>query len=238
VALIEVALLWTGFVSYVRGKTVCSARRIAAASVFKITPIAFLGLLLVGPAPGKKKALAVVVGVALLAALLLISWPLTVEWVRALPRYLAFERPTGEINPSALGILDGILGDRHRAWALPMFCLYACVIVLAATPAIRRLRKTGSPEEWVMVAITLWTLLLPRVMIYSYVLMIVPALFVVRYAISIPWARSVGYALLMAQGLVRLLPGPPPAALAEGPFMLSLAVFAVLVTRAPVRSVG
>jgi len=238
VALVEVALLWTGFLSYVRGKTVCSARRIAGASVFKITPVAFLGLLLVGPAPAKKKALAIVVGVGLLAALLLISWPLTVEWVRALPRYLALERPTGEINPSALGFLDGILGDRYRAWALPLFGLYACVIALAATPAIRRLSKNGSPEEWVMVAITLWALLSPRVMIYSYVLMVVPALFVVRYAISIPWARAVGYALLMAQGLVRLLPGPPPAALADGPFILTLAVFAVLVARAPVRTGG
>ena len=30
-------------------------------------------------------------GVALLAALLAVSWPWTVEWVTALPRYLALE---------------------------------------------------------------------------------------------------------------------------------------------------
>jgi hypothetical protein len=231
VALVEAFLLWAGFLSYVRGRTVCSARRIAAASAFKITPIAFLGLLLVGSSSGKKKALAVVVGVALLVALLAVSWPLTVEWVRALPRSVALERPTGEINPSALGILDGVLGDRHRVWALLLFGLYACVIVLVAAPGIRRLRKAGSPEEWVVMAITLWTLLSPRMMIYSYLLMVVPALSVVRHAISIPWARALGYFLLMVQGLVRLLPGPPPAVLAEGPFILTVAVFAVLVAR-------
>ena len=231
VAMVEAFLLWAGFQSYVRGRTVCSARRIASASVFKILPIAFLGLLLTGHAPRKKKAIAILVGIALLGGLLAVSWPMTVEWARALPHYFAGQRPTGEINPSALGILDGALGDRRRAWALPLFGLYACVIALIATPAIRRLRKTGSPEEWVMVGITLWTLLSPRVMIYSYVLMVVPALFVVRHAISVSWARSMGYLLLMAQGLVRLLPGPPPVFLAEGPFILTLAVFAVLVAR-------
>jgi len=73
-------------------------------------------------------------------------------------------------------------------------------------------------------------------MIYSYMLMVVPALSVVRHAISIPWARVLGYFLLMAQGLVRLLPGPPPTVLAAGPFILTVAVFAVLVAR--IRSAG
>jgi hypothetical protein len=231
VATVETFLLWTGVLSYVRGKTVCSARRIAAASAFKIAPIAFLGMLLVGSASRKKKALAIGVGVALLAALLAVSWPITVEWARAFPRAIAAARPTGEINPSALGILDGILGERHRALALPLFGLYALIITLAATPAIRKLRKMGCSEEWVMLAITLWILLSPRVMIYSYLLMAAPALFVVRNAISGPGARALGYFLLMAQGLVRLLPGQPPAALAEGPFILTIVVFAILVAR-------
>ncbi len=231
VAMVEAFLLWAGFLSYMRGKPVCSARRIAGASIFKIAPIAFLGLLLVGPSPRKKKAFAILLGVAMLAAGLAVSWPLTVEWARALPRYFAGVRPTGEVNPSALGILDGILGDGYRAWALPLFGVYACVVALVAIPAIWKLRKTGTPEEWVMVGITLWVLLSPRVMIYSHMLMVVPALFAVRHAISIPWARTLGYFLLMAQGLVRLLPGRPPTALAEGPFILSLAVFAVLLAR-------
>jgi glycosyl transferase family 87 len=231
VAMVEAFLLWAGFLSYVRGKTVCSARRIAGASIFKIAPIAFLGVLLVGRGPRKTKAFAILLGVAMLAAALAVSWPLTVEWARALPGHFAGERPTGEINPSALGILDGILGDRYRAWALPLFGVYACVVALVAIPAIRKVSKSDSPEDRVMVGITLWVLLSPRVMIYSYMLMVVPALFVVRYAISIPWARTLGYVLLMAQGLVRLLPGRPPAALAEGPFILGLAVFAALVAR-------
>jgi hypothetical protein len=231
VAIVEAFLLWVGFLSYVRARTLRSACFIAAASVFKVLPVAFLGLLLVGPSTAKKKVLAVLLGIALLAALFLLTWPLTVEWARALAHTLAVERPTGEVNPSALGVIDGILGEKRRAWALPLFGLYACVIALAALPALRRLRETGSPEDWVIVAITLWTLLSPRVMIYSYVLMVVPALLVVRYAISIPWARSLGYFLFMGQGLVRLLPGRPPEVLAEGPFILSLAVFAVLVVR-------
>jgi hypothetical protein len=236
VAIVEALLLWAGFSSYIRARTVRSACFIAAASVFKIAPIAFLGLLLLGPSTRKKNVLAVVIGVALLALLLVASWPLTVEWARALARSLATEWPTGEVNPSALGILDGILGDTHRALALPLFALYACIIALAAVPMIRRLRKTGSRGDWVIVAITLWTLLSPRMMIYSYILMVVPALFVIRSAITSPWTRGFAYMLLMIQGLVRLLPGRPPTVLAEGPFLLTVLVFALLVAR--VTSVG
>jgi len=171
------------------------------------------------------------VGIALLAGLLIASWPLTVKWVATLARSLASDRQTGEVNPSALGILDGILGVKHRALALSLFVLYDCAVALAAFPLIRRLSQRGSPEEWVMVAITLWILLSPRVMIYSYVLMIVPALFVLRHGIAGPLARALGYVLLMVQGLIRLLPGRPPAALAEGPFLLTLAIFALLLAR-------
>jgi hypothetical protein len=231
VAIVEALFLWAGFSAYVRARTTRSALFIAAASVFKITPIAYLGLLLLGPSRTKRKVLAVASGLVLLAALLAISWPLTVEWARALQRSIAFERPIGEVNPSALGIIDGVLGDRHRVLALPLFALYACVIALAAYPMVRRLRRVGSREDWVIMAVILWTLLSPRVMIYSYVIMVVPALFVIQTAISTPLTRTLGYLLLMIQGLVRLLPGRPPAALAEGPFVLTVAVFVLLVAR-------
>jgi len=236
VAIVEALLLWTGFLFYVRGRILRSACFIPAASVFKIMPIAFLGLLLVGPSATRKRVLAVVWGVALLAGLLLAGWPLTMRWAVILAHSIVGERQKGEVNPSALGILDGVLGDKHQALALTLFGLYACAIVLAAYPMLRRLRQRGSPEEWVIVAITLWILLAPRVMIYSYVLMIVPALFAVRHAITSPRMQALSYLVLMTQGLVRLLPGRPPAALAEGPFLLTLAVFALLIAR--IGSVG
>jgi len=231
VAIVEALLLWAGFLSYVRGRALRSACFISAASVFKIAPVAFLGLLVVVPSPARKRVLAVILGVTLLAALLAAGGPLTLRWVVALAHSIVGERQTGEVNPSALGILDGILGQRHRGLALALFGLYACAIILAALPMLRRLRRRGSPEEWVIVAITLWVLLSPRAMIYSYVLMIVPALSVVQHLITSPRVQVLSYFILMTQGLVRLLPGRPPAALAEGPFLLTLAVFALLVAR-------
>jgi Glycosyltransferase family 87 len=239
VALIESAILWLAFTSYRHGRLALTTCLIALASMFKLLPILLLGVVLLSPGSPRKRVGLIALGLGVFLLILAVPTGLTSEWLAAAAQAGASERPTGEINPSALGLADWLVGvlefPAHAAQflAIGLYVAYAAIILVAGFGAVLRARTSGSSIEQVTVVVLLWLLLLPRVMVYSYVMAIVPVIYVLRSRMASRLWQGVFLGLILVEGLVRLMPGRPPAVLGPLSFFLLLASFALYVARRP-----
>lgn len=235
-ALLTTVLLWAGLAAYARGRVTVAAVLIALGGAFKILPLALLALVALGPVGrGKNRAKAVILGGLAMAALLAVSWPLVPEWVGAVQRSLALERPTGEVNPSLLGLLDGwttrggLPGAAGTDLAPAVYAVFSLAILGLSIRPMARLRREGARDAWIMLGVLLWLLVSPRVMVYSWVMAVPPAVFFIRRRVGSPTLRSLAYGCVVLQGAARFLPGPPPAVLAGLSFFIALGVWALAV---------
>jgi Glycosyltransferase family 87 len=243
---LEQLVLWLGFSAHIQGRPLASAMRIAVASIFKLLPAAFLALLVM-PVRGSQKEnwKPITVALSLLAAFVVVPILVGPEWARGYLGNFPDERPWGYVNPSALGLIDTLLG-RHGGSLLgesfPNLALSAVYVLLVGIISVRPLRRAMQSKDallWVMTAIPLFVLLVPRPMIYTY-LLAVPAMF---YLLT-PMLQRVGGAyavggILGAQAFV--IPGlglnyenPWTSNL---PFFLLLGLWTLYAVRAPLADV-
>jgi hypothetical protein len=207
VATLEQLLLWVGFAAYSRERRLAFAVCVVAAALFKIFPAAFLVLLLI-PSEKRGSDWKLAAGaLALLAALVLGPALAGPAWARGFLHLTPGERPLGAVNPSALGIIDSLLGDHASAQtrapfhALALLLAFDAVIVGLSVPTLRRLWRLRNSRRWVLAAAMLYALLIPRMMVYSYLLVLVPALAVVAHALVPIGGRAIVAGLVVGQAL-------------------------------------
>jgi alpha-1,2-mannosyltransferase len=232
VALIEQALLWFGFLFYLRGRVLIAAVLIALAATFKLYPILFL-LLLVLPPVRRGNVRAVAIAFALLALLVILPFAALGSWKGALSAALAGDRPVPAIDPSAFTIIGWGLshagpGSQPSRWIeLATYSIYALLLLAASARALLRTARSADPEARVVIAMLVWFLLSPRVMVYAYVSAVVPALYVVHARIKQRHWRLAASLVLIIPGIVRLFPGQPPGWVGIISYLTMLAVWAL-----------
>lgn len=235
VALLEAALLWLAFMSYVRGRDRLTVYWIAMGSMFKLLPILLVGLLGLVRRPGRQRLAMIVAGIAFLAVIVSLPPGLSSEWREALFRGRG-DRPAGDVNPSALGVADWLVGALELPAAaapnvaLGFYLLFCAAVVTISIGPLLKLQAIGSRKDQVISVVLLWLLLSPRTMVYSYVMALVPVLCVIR-SLNSPTARAAAYSLVVIQGVVRLLPGQPPEILAPLSFLIVLGAWIAWVGR-------
>jgi hypothetical protein len=209
VAIIEQALLWSGFAAYVADRRRLFAGFVVAAALFKLFPILFLALLLVPSRRSKpRRKLA---GIALASFIVLVFGPVLtgVTWGRGFLRNLPAERPWGEVNPSALGLIDTLAGSHSQPLlAAPYTTLiawiaYTVLVLAVSVPTLRGLWRRQDPQTWIFAAALLYALLVPRMMVYTYLLVLVPVLALVSPIVRPVGGMVVVAALLVAQALAK-----------------------------------
>ena len=185
--------LWFAFGLLVRERPYAAATVLACVAQFKLLPIAFLALIpLVRPRDGWKSFVA---GGAVFSGLLMLN----LEWSATLThQYLSLfandnlhmdER--GIINPSSLSLFRDVLDLTSYAPGLPynrvsgtiaygiylgMLGLMVSWVWLNRRAALRQ----AEPRLLVYLGCALFAIGMPRMKDYSYILMLVPALFVFR----------------------------------------------------------
>jgi hypothetical protein len=185
----EQFFLWLGFSFYVRGRHVWFAALVVLAASAKLVLIVFLGLLVLGLTWRK---LAVLVGAGLtFAGLLAASYALAPElFVAFLDNVRALGWEQKEYNPSTwallldagnhfLGALEGI--DVPRLM-LTLYGLIAIGVLATSWFVWRRLRcgpAAMRPVHEVFLACFSYALLVPRLKNYSFILLLVPAYWVI-----------------------------------------------------------
>lgn len=239
VALVEATILWLGLTSYIRGRLFLTTHLIALASIFKLLPLLLFALPLMCPAATRKRLMLAGVGLSAYATMVIFPLHLSREWIYALG-HSADPRPVGTINPSALGLSDWLVGALELSpslapsLAIGLYALYCAVLLIGSVGAVLRTFKMDSRLDQVVVIVLLWLLVLPRLMIYSYTMAVLPVLYVVMTRVRSQFWRWVVVSAVGLEGVIRLLPGQPPSVLGPLSYLIVLGAL-VLFVRVPPR---
>lgn len=243
VALIESALLWSGFGCFVAGRRAAFAALIVAASCFKLAPAVFL-LLLLAPA-GERGSEPRRLVLSLVALGALVWGPFAIgpaaHWVGFLQNVPA-TAALGDANPSALGLISALVSrlGSNAGWARTAtvaWALYVVALVAVSVPFLKRAWRERDPRRWVMAAVFLQVLTAPRPMAYGYVLLAPAALFWAPPPFEGRVGRLVLALVLCAQGFTRLANHLPDSLVVNhAPFLLALSIWLLIVS--PTAKVG
>jgi hypothetical protein len=185
IAIFEQFLLWLGFAALLSGRRVAFTLAIVLAAQFKLTPVFFLGLLLV--IDERPRWSHFVAGSALFIGLaganVLVLPAQTREFLASVTSL--GERGWGD--PSTLGVMQDLV-DQLRGLRLPIplataYALYLAVVAAVLHHTVRwwraaRAHGTASGVMIVLVTLTVYALVMPRMKDYSYVALLPVAWFV------------------------------------------------------------
>jgi len=248
VSLLETVLLWSAFVAFLADRRWLCSVLIAVGALFKLLPIVFLGLLAWPTGNRIPRARPVLAGLGLFGLLLALPSIAGAPWARGFLHNLEGTRAFGEVNPSALGLMDVLLtrgkddpGRYHVAVVL--WVVYCIALLLVSASGLRRAWRRGERTEAITVTVMLFILLSPRPIVYGYALAVVPALLIVLRFWPGRLGVFVGILALSAQGLVlrgvfhadfiaKSTPWPALVVLSNLPFLTALGLWLVYI-RAP-----
>jgi hypothetical protein len=235
ISVFEQLFLWTGFAFLLRSRVGAFVASVVLASTFKILPAAFLLLLLLPGLRTRSNLTKMVAGFVAVTLVVLLPFLGHADWFHSFVRGLRIAQPRLESNPTFFGILDE-LAVHHGVTALAgslkyvLLAAYASALLLASRRLLRTVYGSKSIGFAVMVAAMLYALLIPRFIIYSYMIAFVPVL-----ALLIPaLARSklAAYVALAAVciGGVGVLPGGVGEFLDHAaPFLVLLGCWTLLI---------
>lgn len=237
---IEQLFLWSGFACLVGRRLLAFTVFVTAAAFFKFTLAAFLLLLLL-PAVWRRRNLVLIAGsLVTLVAIVAFSFRDHPDYFREFLRVAAMTPGDLRFNPNAYGLAVDLartypatIGvSRMIPWAI--WAVWSVALLYAGRRLIAHAWRTPSLAVAVMVSCFCYALVVPRFMIYSYMLLIVPVL-----ALALPAARRFGggaYALLglVCVGGLHMLPGNAGRILdACEPLLAMLACWTVLIIAGP-----
>ena len=202
VSIIEQVLLWTGFIFYLKRRIFLFCLCVISAALFKITPILFLFLLLISK---EKYRYAYFFAASIIFFVILfvsyISMPdLWHELLRNLQRLDAKGIP----SPSTYALVRAVLryfGRQvhvvvSRPLLMAVYLFIDAAVVFFSWKAYNALRLVDKEDKIKMLlyfACFVYVLIIPRVKVYSYIVLIIPAYFVIQRV-----SRAAGRFLLFA----------------------------------------
>lgn len=238
VALLETALLWTGFACWATGRPVAFAALVVLAACFKLTPAAYLVLLLV-PAGGRAARPRLFAG-ALAALALVVAGPLFVGPAARWDGFLTRLPPAigiGEANPSAFALAAviaerfGARGDAVVPAALGVWVVWVAALAAASAGFLRDAWRAGDPVRWVFALVVLDLLVSPRPMSYGFVRLGPAPLALVAAAVPRPSTALALALLVAAPGLARAARHTLPLPLVEFAPLFTLLALWLIATR-------
>ena len=176
-AILETALLLVALDCWSRGHRRAFASLVVFVSLFKLTPIVFLALLLVPLANGAPRPRLLAASLLLFAAA--IAGPMLVgpatHW-QPFFSHVPDATASQDTNPSSLGFLtqlavrSGVRAPLATWIGWASWCGLVVLLAAAGRGGLRSLWQRRDATAWIMSAILLYVLVHPRVMIYGYVL--------------------------------------------------------------------
>jgi len=237
VAILECGLIWAAFACYLAGWRMRFALLIAAAACFKLAPAAFLLLLLVPTSnstasPKRFLAALSILGVIVFGPTLFGPAAHYHPFWGHVPDATSY----GVANPSALGLatllvqLTGLRGTAAEHVASAVWIAYAAGLITFSLPLLRHAYHCRDARRWIMTAVFLYVLLLPRPMAYGFVVLAPAPLFFSPRPFDGAPGRLVLGLVLATQGIWRLTSNTSGSPLVTyAPFLLTLCVWLLVV---------
>lgn len=209
IATLEQLGLWSAFCLLLRGRSYSAGAIIAFIAQFKLMPVVFLGLLpFVGSGRGWKPFWSSLI---IFAGLFSLNFLLMPEMMAQYLDSFAVANPNlderGEINPSTLALMRDVadLAGRLGVEVPPffvnaVFLLYVSVLGAALLRFLFTRFESLSKidQRWLIyAACLLYVLTMPRVKDYTYMILLIPALFIVRRTAAGPIVPLLAVALLL-----------------------------------------
>ncbi len=227
VTVFEQLVLWLAFTALLARRPWVFTLLVVLAAQLKLTPIFFLGLLLViDERPLWKQFLG---GTALFVATLGANVLLVPQQTREFLESISALGERGWGDPSTLGVMQDLV-DQLNGLALPVpmalaYALYAAVVVAVFVVTVRwwrRSRAEGTSDRLAVILVTLamYALVMPRMKDYSYVALLPVA----WYALSRATLQTVPFVIVAA-----LVPRPLPQLKMWLPMITQAYVYAPLI---------
>jgi hypothetical protein len=236
VSTFEQISLWTGLAFFEKRRFGWFAFFVALAATFKILLAVFLVLLLLPQVRTPRALFSGLLGALGLAALVGLPFLFHPHLLPSYASNLAGSKAPAVVNPSSLGLIAFALGaipdlSFHSggiAWGV--WLAYVVALVGLSRPLLAK-ACAGQPLRFsILVFVLLYALVAPRLMVYSYLLVIVPVLALVEPLLqSASAARAVFIAALCLSGASRLQGNAGTAAAAAIPYLLLLSTWFLLV---------
>jgi len=185
--------LWLAFSLLITGRPYAAALLLACVAQFKLLPASLLGLiLLVRPQDGWRPFMA---GCALFLGLLALNFAfspeLTHHYVSLFSAANLRMDDRNLNNPSSLAlfrdivdstaILPGLSYNRlGGTWAYIFFVITLALLIIRTAWKKREVLRRANPRLLIYLGCSFYVLAMPRMKDYSYILMLIPALFVVK----------------------------------------------------------
>jgi hypothetical protein len=185
--------VWFGFTLLLRNRPYAAAVVLAFVAQFKLLPVVLIGLIpCVKPQDGWKAFLAGCTVFLGLFALNLVLFPdLTHEYLGVFNNSNPSLEGRGDINPSSLALLRDVLHPNarhpvspasHDSATLAYIAYLLALLLVLSTVAWRgreRLRN-ADPRHLLYLGCAVFAVAMPRMKDYTYILMLIPTLFVIR----------------------------------------------------------
>jgi len=219
IAIFEQLGLWAAFYCILIQRPYVAGAIIAVTAQAKLMPVVFLGLLLIcGPARSWRPFVA---SLALFTVLLALNYVLMPEMSEQYLRALGSSNPNlderGEINPCSLAMLRDAaaflasLGVPLTAtFVNSVYLLYVAAVGIAVLFAWLKYKERLSsvdPKLLIYFACVLFTLTMPRVKDYTYILLLIPTLFVIRHVKIGPSVPLLAVFLFLPPSVESYVPG-------------------------------
>jgi hypothetical protein len=237
VAIVECGLVWAAFGCFLAGWRTRFALLIVAGACFKLMPATFLLLLLVPTARAGASPKRLAAGLAILAVV--VFGPLVVGPAAQFQRFWAHVPDAtgyGPANPSALGLATflaqrvGWSGALAGGVGTAIWVAYAVGLVACSMPLLRDAYRVRDARRWVMTAVFLYVLLLPRPMAYGFLILAPAPLFFSPKPFDSAPGRLLLSLMLASHGMWRLTSIASNSFLVTyAPFLLSLCVWLLVV---------
>jgi hypothetical protein len=192
ISIFEQLGIWFSFYLLLRNRPYWAGLILAVTAQFKLVPAALLGMLLfVGP-PGRWKPFAASIAafVGLLSLNLVLVPQLTADYFRALTSANPSLDERGELGPSALALIrdvaDGLAssGLNVSHWVPNVaYLAYVATFALAILWMARKysgVLASRDPRWMIYLGCVVYVLTMPRIKDYSYIILLIPSLFMIR----------------------------------------------------------
>lgn len=191
IAIFEQALIWVGFYWLMRQRPLPFTLSILAASLFKVTPLAFLGLLLLTKQRSRIRHL--LLGGGLFAGMNFIGYLASPTLFQGFLSASSRLTDRGVVNPSTAALIrDAYAGMSNHAAGAGLasgpgliYLLAAGAITFVTLMAAAKARVGNSGQELLLqifLVCLAYGLVVPRFKTYSYVLVVVPTFYVLMRA--------------------------------------------------------